>query len=566
MAFLRFLRLVAALLVAQCILFFIGLFLLAGAVAFMAEDTPQIETNSALWLRLTGEVIEYPTLPVLPLVEDEPLSQHALLESLRRAAADTHIDGVLVEIDGADLGWGKATELRGALQRFRKSGKPVWAYAPSYDELGLYIAGACDSIFLPQHGTVLVNGLAAEGLYFRGLFDRYDIRPNFHRIGAYKDAVEPYTRSDMSEPSRRQTEDLLDAIWTEFRTTLATDRKLEAAQVDAALARGLIGAEEAVERGLVDAVRYRADLTDRFAVDDGPPRLVLAEDYAGMRHHQDPAGAPAIAIVHTRGVITGGKHGYDPMFGALLGSSAVVRDLSEAAHDRDVAAIVLRIDSPGGEVVASDVIARAVETAMQSKPVVVSMVDVAASGGYMMAYRASRIVALPTTITGSIGIFSGKLNLAGLANRFGITTDGAARGSAPLLFSSFHDWSAAEESLIARSHWTSYRRWIADIAARRSVEVAAVDSVARGRVFTGTQAITHKLVDETGDLRRAVALARELGEVAAEADERLVHYPKPISLLEALREDRLSLFAAAFERGVRAWWRRPSGSWSLLSF
>jgi len=566
MAFLRFLRLIAALVVAQCILFFIALFFLAGAVAFMAEDAPQIEANSALWLRLSGEVIEYPTLPVLPILDEEPLSQHALLEGLHRAAADTRIDGVLLEFDGADLGWAKAAELRAALQRFRESGKQVWAYAPAYTPIGLYIAAACDSVFLPPHGSVLVGGLASGGVYFRDFFDRYGIRPNFHRIGAYKDAIEPYTRRGMSDASREQTARLLDAIWDEFRTTLAHDRKLETEQIAAALERGMMGADEAVSRGLVDAVRHRHDLAARYAGDDGAPRLIAAERYASMRHPSGSGTGPAIAVVHTRGVITGGKHAYDPVFGALLGSSAVVRDLQEATDDADVAAIVLRIDSPGGEVVASDIIAHAVETAMVSKPVVVSMVDVAASGGYMMAYRASRIVALPTTITGSIGIFSGKFNVAPLANRYGITTDVVTRGSAPLLFSGFHDWTAADESLIARSHWESYRRWIADIAARRSVAVAAVDSVGRGRVWTGEQAVVHKLVDEVGDLRRAIAIARELGELGPDGDPRLVHYPKPISVLEALREDRLSLFAAAFERGVRALWRPTSGLWSLLSF
>jgi len=564
MALLRFLRLVAAVIVAQCILFFVGLFFLAATAAFITADAPEVETSSALWLHLSGEVIEYPTLPVLPLIDQEPLSQHALLEGLRRAAADTRIDGVLLEVDEVDMGWGKASELRGALQRFRESGKPVWAYASAYDELGLYIATACDSIFLPPQGSVVVNGFTAGSMYFRDLFDRYGIRPNFHRIGAYKDAIEPYTRRKMSDASRRQTETLLDAIWTEFRTTLAEARKLESEQVDAALSRGMMGAEEAVARGLVDAVRYRQDLMLRYAGSDGAPRLVAAEDYVTMRH-QDGTG-PAIAVVHTRGVITGGKHAYDPVFGARLGSSAVVRDLREAADDEDIAAIVLRIDSPGGEVVASDIIAHAVEAAMVSKPVVVSMVDVAASGGYMMAYRASRIVALPTTITGSIGIFSGKFNLSGLANRFGITTDVVTRGSAPLLFSAFHDWTAPEESLIARSHWDSYRRWIADIATRRSIAVAEVDSVARGRVWTGQQALTHKLVDEVGDLRRAIAIARELGELEPDGDPRLVHYPKPMSFLEVLREDRLSLFAAAFDRGVRSLWRPTSGAWSLLSY
>jgi protease-4 len=256
--------------------------------------------------------------------------------------------------------------------------------------------------------------------------------------------------------------------------------------------------------------------------------------------------------VHTAGFILSGKNGFNPSVGTTLGDESVLRDLQDAIDDDDVKAIVLRIDSPGGEVLASDTIGNAVERATEEKPVVVSMVDVAASGGYMMAYRASRIIALPNTITGSIGSFTGKFNLHGLYSKLGLTKEFVTRGSYPLIDSDYSDWSADEESLIVRQHWEDYDAWIDDIAATRKMESAAVDSVARGRVWTGRQALDRKLVDELGDLRHAVEVASTLADLPRDAKPRLVHYPKPMGLLDVIQErsDLLSAAAAHWARGA----------------
>jgi protease-4 len=243
----------------------------------------------------------------------------------------------------------------------------------------------------------------------------------------------------------------------------------------------------------------------------------------------------------------------------------VVRDLEDASQDDNVAAIVLRIDSPGGDVLASDAIGHAVARARAAKPVVVSMVDVAASGGYMMAYRANHIVALPTTITGSIGSITGKFNARGLYDKLGLTKDFVTRGSHPFLDSDYHDWTAAEESLVVRQHWQDYREWVEDIALKRGLAAADVDSVGRGRVWSGQQALERKLVDELGGMRRAVDVARELAQIPSGEASHLVHYPREKGLLDVL-EERSELFA-----GVAAQWMRAariprSTAWSVLDW
>jgi len=559
---LRFLRLVFALFFSQLLLFVLALFVLGGL--FGGGSAPGISSGSMLHLGLAGEIIEYPTLPPVPFVRERPLSQHALLESLEAAATDERIGSVLVELQDPGLGWGKAMELHQALLRFRESGKPVVAFAPSLGEIDLLIATACDSIYMPATGRLYLNGIAVGPMYFKGTLDKLAIRPNTSRIGAYKDAVEPSLRNDMSEASREQYEWLLDDLWGEFLETVTSRRNLGRADLEDALSRGVLQPEEAVELGLVDGVLYRDEIVRRYVDDPGKDPLVPVMEYhRDARSHLGGSGR-AIAVVHTRGLILRGGHDYAPGFGAILGAAEAVRDLEDAADDDGIAAVVLRIDSPGGEIVASDIIRDGVERVRQRKPIIVSMVDVAASGGYMMAFPASRILALPTTITGSIGSFTEKFNLRGLYNKFGATRDFVTRGSYPFLFSDYHDWSAAEESLIARQQWADYDRWIGAIASKRSLTPEMVDSIGRGRVWTGQQAVEHGLVDELGGLDRAVQVAKELSSLAANAKPPLVHYPEERSFFDLLLEQSDALWAGVMERWSRAP-RLPRGvAWSVL--
>ena len=558
----RFLKLVLALFCSQLLLFVLGLFALGS---LFGGSTRGVPSGSMLRVRLSGEIIEYPTLPPVPFVRREPLSQSVILECLQAAANDDRITAALVEIDEPDIGWAKAVELHQAIRRFRDSGKPVLAHAPVLGELGLLVASACDSVYMPATGRVYVNGLGVGPMYFKGTLDKLGIRPNVSRIGAYKDAAEPEIRRDMSAESREQYEWLLDGLWSEFLETLEARRKLGRADLEEMLAEGVLKPQEALELGLLDGVRQRNDVIRDFIADPDETRLVDVMEYRHEARQRLTSGADArIAVLHTRGLILRGGNDYAPGIGAILGAHAVVRDLEKIADDDDIDAVVLRIDSPGGEVVASDMISHAVARVRQRKPIVVSMVDVAASGGYMMAFRANRIVALPTTITGSIGVLSEKFNLRGFYDKIGLSRDFVTRGSYPYLFSDYHDWSAAEESLIARQQWADYEQWISDIAASRKLDARRVDDLGRGRVWTGEQAMEHGLIDELGGQERAVELARELADFPSNASTTLVHYPEEKSFLDLLLEESDTLWASLREHLQGGPLLPRGGSWSLL--
>jgi protease-4 len=559
---LRFLRLFLALFFSQLLL---GVLVLVGVAMFFSSFQPVsiVQHDSILRIPLAGEVIEYPTLPDVPFLRRAPLSQTAILTALDDAADDDRISAVLVDLDSPDLGWGKASELHEALLRFRVSGKQAWAYAPTLEEIDLYIAAACDSVFAPPHGTVYLNGIGIGSMYFKGTLDKLESRANYSRTGAYKSAPEQFLREDMSAEDREQNEWLLDDIWTAFSETMASSRGMDGEAFALALDEAVLSAEDAVQQGVIDGIRQRSELLERFKESDGTLRLVDAQPYFDEKEQDRGHSGTTVAVVHTRGLILRGRHGFHPNFGPILGATSVVEDLEAAVADDDITAIVLRIDSGGGEIVASDMISHAVERASAAKPVVVSMVDLAASGGYMMAYRANQIVASPATLTGSIGMYSGKFNLKGLYNKVGITQDFVTRGRSPLLFSDYADWSAAEESLIARQQWADYDQWTGDIAAHRALTPADVDAVGRGRVWTGRQAVDRGLVDALGDMRRAVEIACELAHVKTGETVRLVHYPLPRSWLQFLLEDGDLLLSAVAESWQQSLRLPESTRWGL---
>jgi protease-4 len=250
----RFLRLFLAIFLSQLLLFFLFLFLVGAFIGTRGAGPIVVQDNSVLWIHLSGPLIEYPTLPTLPFVNEVPVSQTAILEQLERAANDSHIESVFLDLDFSELGWGMANELRQAIQRFRQSHKPVYVWAPVLDEVGLYLASACDSVFVPPHGKVALNGLAFGAMFYKGLLDKVGVKADIHRIGAYKSAAEPYIRSSLSEPARRNADWLLEAIWNEFRSTVSTDRKLAPGELETALREGMLQPDAAVTAHVIDGV------------------------------------------------------------------------------------------------------------------------------------------------------------------------------------------------------------------------------------------------------------------------------------------------------------------------
>lgn len=548
-ALLRFLRLMIALMIGQMALIFL-FFIITGALLAARQAPPVLQPRTLLRITLSGEIIEYSTLPEVPLLRRRVLTQTDILEALQGAAEDVRIEGLLVDLDSPQMGWGKAFELHQAILEFRESGKPTWAWGAALEEIDLYIASACDSLFTPPTGIVFANGFGFGGMYLKGTFDLLGIRPNFSRIGEYKSAPETFTHEHMSPAARQENEWLLDDLWNEFTDTIIARRQLDGQGFSEVLRRGMLSAQEAIDLGLIDGKRHLAQLLSLYTDNAGVAQWVSVLDYRRDQEQDPPPDGTTIAVIHTRGMILRGVNGYHPSYGTILGATSVLNDIETAVLDDDVAAIILRIDSGGGDIIASDMIRNAVQQARTHKPIVVSMVDVAASGGYMMAYPANRILAMPTSITGSIGSFIGKFNLQGLYEKIGVTKDFVTRGEYPLLWSDYTDWSAAEESLIARYQWGTYRQWTSDIAKARGLTASVVDSLGRGRVWTGRQAFQNGLVDELGTMQDAIAVTLELLLLPASKATHLVHYPRPRGLLDLLFDDS-ELFLGAIRQSLQ---------------
>ena len=448
-----------------------------------------------------------------------------VVSGLRRAAKDDRVEGLVLHIDDVDWGWAKVAEVRDAIQTFRAEGKPVYASLSGGGEREYLLASAADVVTVPPLGVLQLDGLTASALFMRGTFDKLDITPNFSHSGTYKSGAEGYTRQSMSEPAREALQSLLDDIYADLVDSLAMARELEPDTVARFLDDGPFGAEEAWSRGLVDTVMYRGDLDSLALHADEGDRDRLS--FARYLERPAPSGARSrIALVVASGTIAEGRSRDSMGEGAVLGSETLIKALHDACDRASVKAIVLRIDSPGGSAPASDEIWREVERCREEKPVVASMSDLAASGGYYIAVGADSIVARSTTITGSIGVYGGKLNVLGLYRKLGLNVETLSRGAHAEMLSPFKDFSPDEAARFQNSMDTVYRTFVSRVSDGRGLAAEDVETVAQGRVWSGTAAADRALVDEIGGIPRAVEIARKLAKIPAGEEIALDVYPK----------------------------------------
>jgi len=428
--------------------------------------------------------------------------------------------------------------------RFKESGKPVVAFSAVLEGHHYLLACAADSIFMPPAGYVVIPGPSSSAIFFRGAFDKLGINPNIDRIGAYKSAAETYTEKERTPESRAMTRLLLGDIYERFVADVAAARGCGTDAVLAWVDRGLFSPERAFNEGVIDGVRYWDEIEARFEKEGAS--LVDSREYLrGKRAAAVPVG-PRIAVIHAQGLITTGESGFDPISGLTMGSETIIEELRRARDDETIEAVILRVDSPGGDGIAGDMISREVELVSMEKPVVVSMSDVAASGGYEIAYRADAIVALPSSVTGSIGSITGKLNARGLYNKLGITKDEIGTGRHSLIYSDYRDFTDDEWALVREEHWAFYRGWIEEIARFREMPVDSIDSLGRGRVWTGSQAFDNGLIDGVGGLRETVFAACGLAGIADSSRVVLVHYPKRVTILQEILSRNILEDAASY--------------------
>jgi protease-4 len=524
----------ARLLLILFLVFFLVIVPLLALVGLFSTRMPALEGSVALVADVRGEFHDYTPYfaPSAFFGKREP-NMTDLLECLRRAGADDRVETVVLRIYPSGAGVAKCEEISEALLRLREAGKMIIAYSPVLVGHHYLMACTADSLFMPPSGYLVVPGASSRAVFIRGTFDKLGIRPNIHRIGDYKSAAESLTETERSPESREMAQWILQDLYGRFVFGIADRRGVEPGTVEGWIERGLYNPERALDERLIDDVKYWDRVT--ASLEEEGMRVVEMCDYLGASASVY-AGAlePKIAVVHVQGEIVMGESGFDMAAGGTAGSETIIRALRKAREMSSVKAVVLRVDSPGGDAFAGDMISREVELTSAVKPVVVSMSDVAASGGYEVAYRADRIVALPGSITGSIGSITGKLNMRGFYNKIGITKEEMGIGDKALIFSDYRDFSEAEWRVIEEEHWAFYRNWVEDIALHRNMRFGEVDSIARGRVWTGDQALAKGLIDETGGQHRAVEIACEIAGVEDPSQITLLHLPRPMTFLQSL--------------------------------
>jgi len=475
-----------------------------------------------------------------------------ITERLDRAAADDEIAGLVLEIESPALGWGKLHELREAISRVRASGKTVIAVLTDADTQGYLLASACDRIAIPESGTLMILGVRAEVMFYRKLFNLIGVEADMMQVGEYKGAAEPYVRTEMSPQFREEMEAVLDDYYGLIVSTIAKDRGLTEEQVTAAIDSGPHVATAAQKLGLVDQVGYRDEVNQMLKDEFGAKTLKrrygkqkLDTDFSGlagmmkmmnMMMGVEPRGRASgnskIAIIHATGVIMTGRSASDLFGGEVVGSDTIIKAVRKAKDDESVKAIVLRIDSPGGSALASDLMWR--ELKQCGKPVVASMGNTAASGGYYIAMGAQKVFAEPGTLTGSIGVVGGKFSLGGLYEKIGLTTDVISRGQNSGALSSLSKFSDSERAAMQKLMQAIYDQFTAKVAETRGMSREEVEKLARGRVYTGKTAKELKLVDEIGTLDDAVAHAQKLAGLADDEDVERIVLPRPTSPFESL--------------------------------
>jgi len=473
----------------------------------------------------------------------QTLTFRDLLGGIARAKEDARIEKLLLHVRPTGLGWGHAAELRDQLLDFKSSGKPLVAFVEYGSNRDYFLASAADEIFIHPRSVLDLRGVRAEALFVRGALEKIGVEAEFERFAAYKDAPDMFLREEMSPESREAIAGLVATVHHSLVEALLQGRGMDRERAASLIARGPFTAAEALELDLVDGLHYIDEVKKRLAP-EGKDEIgtVSVVDYL-----RAPSGAPSfgakarIAVIYGIGAIVGGDSTEDAVFGRVMGSDTIAEAFERAREDESIDAVVFRIDSPGGSDVASDVIWREATLTRGKKPVVVSMADVAASGGYWIATASDAIVAEPTTVTGSIGIYAGKFNLAGLYDKIGVSTDGVGSSANADFFSSSRSFTPEERETLRRILESGYRAFLERVAESRKKTTDEVHSVAQGRVWSGRDAKELGLVDELGGLRRALDIAKEKAGFPADAKVELRIFPEKKPLLEFL----LSNFAAS---------------------
>ncbi len=505
---------------------------------------PVVPANATLVLRVGGELTEVAPADVVGYLRGvkRPTVRSAV-DNLRKAKVDARVRAVLLKPTGFDSPfWGKVQEIRDAVLDFKKSGKPVYAYLQYAGNREYYLATAADKVFLMPSSPLDLNGIATYELFLRGTLDKVGAYADLHHVGDFKTAINTLTEKGYTAAHKEMDESLNRDLYEQLVRGIADGRKKNDADVRKLLDEGPFLPEDALRAGLVDDVAYEDQVDDKLegTRGDGKTPRIDGDDYARV----SPASVglnkgPRIAVIYAAGTISGGKSGYDPVNGAVVGSDTLIDYIRQARHDGSVRAIVLRIDSPGGSAAASDAIWRELIVARNERadrPMVASMSDLAASGGYYIAMPAQVIVAQPSTLTGSIGIYGGKVVTGGVYEKLGARIEATSIGKHAEIDSPVRPYNPEELGKLKEQLQAFYDQFVEKVATSRHSTPQKIDALAQGRVWTGRQAKQNGLVDALGGLDSAIALAKERAKIPPDSEVEVVAYPPRKSFYEILTD------------------------------
>jgi protease-4 len=524
------------------ILISVGVFYYLLLSSFM-ESAPPISRDSYLELNIYGEIPERSySDPFSRIFTSEPPSMEGLLDCINKAAIDPKIKGIVLRPLGSSIGWGKIEEIRDALFQFQETGKPVYVYLEMAGNRDYYLSLTGDMIFGSPTGMLMINGLLGGSYFIKGTFDKIGVEADFIAHGKYKNAPDIFTRSDMSPAQREVINSILDDYFGRYVKSIGEERDLDQETVRKLINRGMYTISDAVEKGLADTVMYFNEFKDYLKKMNGrSPRFVSYSRYKkiplsklGVKARQ------TIAIIYCSGTIVSGV-GDDMSDDGMIISDGMANTIREVANDNNIKGIVLRVDSPGGSGIASDIIWQEVFEARKKKPVIVSVSDMAASGGYYISVSADSIVCEPSSIIGSIGVFAGKFSLKDLYEKLGINKVEIPRGENSDIFSEYDKFSDEQRTLIKQGIDEFYRIFVDKVAEGRVMTDEEVDAIGQGRVWTGDQAVKNGLVDKIGGIKTAINMVKKMCGIPEGQAVYVRRLPRQKSLLDRLLSDGLSV-------------------------
>ena len=548
------------------ILVFLVLFIGVFALAHMREKPPSVADGSTLILEMDGEIPERAPVefPIPFLQQRTPPTVADIWTTLRKAAADRRIRAIVFEPRDLQIGWAKLQEIHDDLEAFRKSGKPIYAYLKTPGAREYYLATTANRIYMDPEDELNLKGMRFELMYFRKTLDKLGVQVEIEHAGKYKDFGDMFTRTSMSPETKEVLTSILDGLYGNLVQTISAARKKTPDQVRATIDQGPFLSPEAKAQGLIDGLLYEDQMYDEVKgkLADGELKKVSLHEYLKVSPSSvGLGGKQQIALVTGQGGISRGEDGQDFSGDSGIESEGFDRLLRRVGSDSDIKGVIVRIDSPGGEVFASDAIWREMNLLSKKKPMVISMSDTAASGGYYIAMTGDPVVAYPGTVTGSIGVVFGKANLHGLYDKLGVTKDLLSRGRFADIDSDYQPLSAPAREKLRVAIDENYRSFVTKVASARRRKFDEIEPLSQGRVWLGSQAKANGLIDELGGLDRAIELVKEKAKIPRGERVSLVTYPAKRSIfdimfgqaVESTLESRLGGVLKAWQ--IRLWSR-----------